>query len=70
MLATIVFGTSHAVRDTAVVLAVFLQALLYLAIGAGAVVVVVSIPVTFWLGLALTVLFAAITYPRSKAVRK
>ncbi len=70
MLATIVFSTSHVARDTAAVLAVFLQALFYLAIGAGVAVLVLSIPVTFWLGLALTGLFAAVTYPRSKAVRK
>ncbi len=70
MLATIVFGTSHAIRDAAAVLAVLLQALLLLAIVAGAVVVVVSIPVTFWLGLGLTVAFAAATMPRSKAVKR
>ena len=70
MLSTIVFGTSHVVRDATAWLATLLQALLLVALIIGGVVAVavavMAIPTTLWVGLALTALFALATFPRSK----
>jgi len=62
--------------DGAAALVAVLQALFVMALvaGLGAVLLgilaaVTAIPSNFWLGLALTGVFALVTYPRSKAVR-
>lgn len=68
MLSTIVFGTSHVVRDATAWQATLLQALLLVTLLIVAVVAVavsiMAIPTTLWVGLALTAVFAVATFPR------
>lgn len=51
------------------ILAGIVKVLVPLALGAGLVAVLAMIPVTFWLGLAITGALAYVGYPRTRAPR-